>query len=57
MSFRDGDKTVLEEGMTFHFMPGIWAENWGLEITESIVIGTGTAECLAKVPRPILAKT
>jgi hypothetical protein len=24
--------------MTFHFMPGLWMEDWGLEITESILI-------------------
>ncbi len=57
MSFRDEDMTLLKQWITFHFAPGTWAEIWGLEITESIVIGTGTAECLAKVPRPILAKT
>ena len=25
-------------GMTFHFMPGLWMDDWGLEITESILI-------------------
>ncbi len=30
MSLRDTDKTVLKEGMTFHFMPGgLWFEDWG----------------------------
>ena len=24
--------------MTFHFMPGLWMDDWGLEITESILI-------------------
>ena len=24
--------------MTFHFMPGIWQEDWGIEITESILM-------------------
>jgi len=53
MSLRAGDKTVLEAGMTFHFMPGLWSENWGLEITESILITDSGAECLADVPRAI----
>ena len=47
MSLRPGDKTELQENMTFHFMTGLWMETWGLEITESIVIGaTGPARRL-----------
>jgi ectoine hydrolase len=39
MSLRPGDKTVMEENMTFHFMTGLWMDDWGFEITESIIIG------------------
>ena len=56
MSLRPGDKTVLETGMTFHFMTGIWAGDFGLEITESIVIGEDGPECLADVPRQLVVK-
>jgi ectoine hydrolase len=56
MSLRPGDKTVLEENMTFHFMTGLWMEDWGFEITESIVIGKGTPELLADVPRQMVVK-
>ena len=56
MSLRPGDKTVLEPGMTFHFMTGIWAGTWGLEITESILITEDGHECLANVPRKLLVK-
>ncbi|MBZ8119164.1 ectoine hydrolase DoeA [Roseovarius sp. LXJ103] len=57
ISFRASDETVLEAGMTFHFMPGLWMDNWGIEITESIVIrDNAAAECLADVPRPMLIK-
>ncbi|MCB2077830.1 MAG: M24 family metallopeptidase, partial [Novosphingobium sp.] len=38
ISFRREDDTLLEAGMTFHFMPGLWMTDWGLEITESILI-------------------
>ena len=56
MSIRPGDTSVLEPNMTFHFMTGLWMENWGFETTESIVItGTG-AECLADYPRRLLVK-
>ncbi|MEM8819965.1 MAG: ectoine hydrolase DoeA [Pseudomonadota bacterium] len=56
MSLRRGDRTVLEPGMTFHFMTGLWLGDWGFATTESIVIGETGAECLATVPRKLLVK-
>ncbi|WP_425406514.1 ectoine hydrolase DoeA [Hwanghaeella sp.] len=56
MSLRPGDKTVLEPGMTFHFMTGLWLEDWGMEITESIAITENGVECLATVPRQLTVK-
>ena len=56
MSLRPGDRTVLEPHMTFHFMTGLWLEDWGLEITESIAITETGVECLASVPRQLLVK-
>lgn len=56
MSIRPGDKTVLEPNMTFHFMTGLWMEDWGFEITESIIIGDKGPECLADVPRKLFVK-
>ncbi len=56
MSLRPGDRTVMQAGMTFHFMTGLWMEDWGLEITESIVIGETGPECLANVPRRLTVK-
>ncbi|MFT6659041.1 M24 family metallopeptidase [Maritalea sp.] len=56
-SIRVEDDTVLQPGMTFHFMPGIWEADWGLEITESILIKeTGPAECLCNQPRKLFVK-
>ena len=55
-SLRPGDMTVLQPGMTFHFMTGLWMEDWGFEITESIAITQGTPECLASVPRKLFVK-
>jgi ectoine hydrolase len=56
MSLRPGDKTVLEPGMTFHFMTGLWMDNWGMETTESIVITDRAPELLAAVPRQLMVK-
>lgn len=57
ISFRRDDESVLEPGMTFHFMPGLWMADWGLEITESILIREfGPAECLCSRPRELFVK-
>ena len=43
--------------MTFHFMPGLWRDTWGLEITESILIReTGSAETFCNRPRQLFVK-
>ena len=57
ISFRKEDETILEPGMTFHFMPGLWMDDWGLEITESILIReNGPAECFCDRPRRLYVK-
>ena len=55
MSLRSGDWTVLKN-MTFHFMTGLWMDDWGFEITESIRITRDGYECLADVPRRLVVK-
>ncbi len=56
-SIRPEDETVLAPGMTFHFMPALWMEDWGLEITEPLLIrADGPAECLADYPRKLFVK-
>ncbi len=56
MSLRSGDTTELQPGMTFHFMSGLWLDDWGFETTESIVITETGARCLATVPRKLFVK-
>jgi ectoine hydrolase len=57
ISLRAEDETVLEPGMTFHFMPGLWMSDWGLEITESILIKEdGPAETFCNRPRKMFVK-
>ncbi|MEJ2057472.1 MAG: M24 family metallopeptidase [Desulfofustis sp.] len=56
MSLRSGDKTVIQEGMTFHFMPGLWYDDWGIEITESILITKNGPECLVDLPHELFVK-
>ena len=57
VSLRAMDETVLEPGMTFHFMPGLWMDDWGLETTETILIREdGPAEALCNVERKLFIK-
>lgn len=56
MSFRSGDQSVLMPGMTFHFMPALWEKDWGLEITEAILITSEGAEPLCQTPRKLFVK-
>lgn len=56
-SIRPTDTTVLRPGMTFHFMPALWMDEWGLEITEPLRIrDSGPAEYLADYPRKLFVK-
>ena len=55
-SIRRSDRTGLRSGMTIHFMTALWFDDWGLEVTESIVIGDGAPELLASVPRRLTVK-
>ena len=57
MSFRRGDKSVLQADMTFHFMPALWLDDGGLEITEPIRITETGVECLCNTPRELFVKS
>lgn len=56
MSFRRGDTSVLQPGMTFHFMPALWLDDGGLEITEPILITETGVECFCTTPRELFVK-
>lgn len=56
-SIRIEDQTILQPGMTFHFMPALWMDTWGLETTETILItDDGPAETLCNVERKLFVK-
>src|SRR5579885_936221 len=37
-SLRPGDDTVLATDMTFHCIPGIWEDGWGIEISAAFAV-------------------
>lgn len=55
-SLRDSDETILQPGMTFHFMPGLWMDDWGLETTETVLITETGAEALCSIERKLFVK-
>ena len=55
-SIRAGDRTVMEEGMTFHVIPAIWLEKYGIVISETFAVTARGAECFADYPRILFAK-
>lgn len=56
VSLRPGDKTVLQPNMTLHFMPGIWLDDCGVDISEPIRITENGVETLTHYPRKLLVK-
>ncbi|MDT0682035.1 M24 family metallopeptidase [Roseicyclus sp. F158] len=56
ISFRPGDQAILQPGMVFHFMPALWLDDGGIEITEPILITEDGVECLCSTPAKLFVK-
>ena len=56
VSLRPGDKTVLEPGMTIHFMPGIWLDTYGFECSEPVLITDSGCEKFIDFPQQLFVK-
>jgi ectoine hydrolase len=57
LSLGPGDKTELQPNVTVHVIPGIWQDDWGIEISECILITATGAETLCDFPRQLFVKT
>lgn len=55
-SLRPGDTTVLEPNMTFHMIPGMWYDDWGVELSETFRVTEDGVEVLSHYPRKLLVK-
>jgi ectoine hydrolase len=55
-SLRDGDKTLLEPNMCFHLMLGMWMDDWGFELSETIAVTASGYELLTNFPRKLFVK-
>ncbi len=56
LSLRPGDKTVLRPNMTIHLIPGIWKDDWGVEISECFRVTETGAEPFCSTPRRLFVK-
>lgn len=56
ISFREGDHTILEPNMTFHLMPGLWFDDYGVAITESVLITDSGIEQFTSFEQEIYEK-
>lgn len=45
-SLHPGDEIVLEGNMTFHTIPGLWSDDFGVELSETFVVTSDGAEPL-----------
>nr|WP_041809133.1 M24 family metallopeptidase [Evansella cellulosilytica] len=53
-SIRKGDNTVLEPNMTFHLIPALWFNNYGIEISESFRVTENGCETFTNFPRDMI---
>lgn len=53
-SVRVGDTTVMEENMTFHIIPALWRDEYGLVVSETFAVTPKGARCFANSPRELL---
>ena len=56
LSIRQGDQTLIQPNMCLHIIPGIWFDNFGFEISETILITKNGCETFAGFPRELYVK-
>ncbi|OIJ16822.1 ectoine hydrolase DoeA [Anaerobacillus alkalilacustris] len=53
-SIRNGDLTILKPNMTFHLIPGLWFDNYGIEISETFRVTEKGCETFTTFPRQLI---
>lgn len=57
ISIRTEDDTILEPNMTFHVICGMWLDNAGFELSESVRVTDTGVETFTALPRELLRKS
>jgi len=55
-SIRSGDKTILQPNMTFHCIPGMYFDNFGVSISEAFRVTETGYETFANYTRELIMK-
>jgi ectoine hydrolase len=53
ISLRPREHTVLEPGMCFHVILGMWMDGWGYELSEPVAVTGGGVERLTNLPQDL----
>ena len=53
VSLRGDDTTILQPNMTLHVMLGMWLDDWGMELSETVAITETGVECLTQFGRDV----
>ena len=53
ISLRADEQTVLEKNMTLHVMLGMWLDDWGMELSETVAVTATGVECLTQFQREV----
>ncbi|MGK0398712.1 MAG: Xaa-Pro aminopeptidase [Gammaproteobacteria bacterium] len=53
VSLRAGEKTIIEQNMVLHVMLGMWLDDWGMEMSETVAVTASGVECLTQFPRDV----
>ncbi|MDH3694554.1 MAG: Xaa-Pro peptidase family protein [Gammaproteobacteria bacterium] len=53
ISLRSNEQTILEQNMTVHVMLGMWMDDWGMELSETVAVSENGVECLTRFPREV----
>lgn len=56
VSLRSEEETVIQAGMAFHVILGMWMDGWGYETSEPVLVTATGAEQLTHVPRGLAIK-
>ncbi len=56
VSLRGGEQTMLEPGMAFHVILGIWMDGWGYELSEPVLVTDAGAERLTHLPQELTVR-
>jgi len=57
VSLRAGEAILLEAGMCLHVMLGMWMADWGMELSETVLVTEQGVRCLTDFPRAVQSVT